>query len=534
LLLVFVGIPLAMPVIELFGNVDSVLSNQNSPLSISTARRLFLYQNTFLLIGGTLAASLPVGIAAAVLLYRTDLPCRRPLRFLIILMLFVPLPVLTTAWQTALGQAGVWTASGGRWAEGLPPSIWVHALAGLPWVILIVGQGLRSVEPELEEDALLAARPWRVLWRVTLPRCRGAIAAAGIWVTLQASGEIAVTDLMRVDTVAREIYNEFTLGSADALARAVAVSLPLIVVGGAALYWALIRLERVLPPLASPLAEPRPFHLGRARWVWLTIVLACFGLLAGVPLMSLVWRTGLVGYPPEWSGSALAGQLTGTMHAEAALIWKSILTMFLSAALIAMVALILCWLALDAPRYRHLVFALMALAWVIPGPIIGLGLKETIMNLVQRDIPRPLLVALHYGPSPLPVLWAQLLHFLPCAVFALWPAVRLLPPELRDSLRLDTARAGQELRHLVWPLLRRSWLAVVVVIAALALGEVGAVAMRVETPDWTMFAHELFNRMHFGQPPDVTALCLVLLLMIGAGGVIAVFLIRLTRSEPRS
>jgi hypothetical protein len=39
--------------------------------------------------------------------------------------------------------------------------------------------------------------------------------------------------------------------------------------------------------------------------------------------------------------------------------------------------------------------------------------------------------------------------------------------------------------------------------------------------------------MHFGQPPDVTSLCLVLLLMIGVGGAAAVLLNRLIKSDPR-
>ena len=59
----------------------------------------------------------------------------------------------------------------------------VHALAALPWVILIVGVGLCAVEPELEESALLDYGPGRVLLHVTLRRALGAIAAAALAVT---------------------------------------------------------------------------------------------------------------------------------------------------------------------------------------------------------------------------------------------------------------------------------------------------------------------------------------------------------------
>jgi iron(III) transport system permease protein len=532
LLLALVGVPLAMPFVELFTQ-NTTDSTRHSLFTDYPQRLLFLGGNTLFLVAGTLTLAIPFGTAAAALLYRTDLPGRHWLRFLVVLSLFVPLPVLTTAWQAALASVGLWTTAGMRWAEGLEPAIWIHALAALPWVILIVGQGLLCVEPELEEDALLAAPPRRVLWRVTLPRCRGAIVAAAIWVALQASSEIAVTDLMRVDTLAREVYNEFTLGGSNALARALAISLPLIVFGSVALLWGLIKLERILPPLIAPLAEPRPFPLGVNRWPCFAIVCLSFGLFVSVPFASLVWKTGLVGYPGEWSFEVLINEVAVMAHAEAGLIGKSLITMFLAAGLIACVAMILCWLALDAPRFRLVLFGLMAVAWIIPGPIVGLGLKETIAIVIDWMPLRPLANVLYYEPSPLPVLWAYLLHFLPCAVAACWPVMKLLPRELRESLQLDGATPSQELRYLVWPQLRKSWLAAVIIVAALALGEVGAVAMRVETPDWTMFAHVLFDRMHFGQPRDVTALCLVLLFMVGFGGGLTGILIARRRAKTR-
>ncbi len=207
LLLAIVGVPLTMPFLEAWDTF-------RQPTSPHADRWLLLARNTLLVIAGTLSVAIPLGTAAAVLLYRTDLPCRRALRFLTVITLFVPLPVLTTAWQAALGMAGLWTLAGRPWSEGLSPAIWIHAQAALPWVILIVGQGLLQVEPELEEDALLAAGPWRVLLSVTLPRCRGTIVAACAWVALQVSGEIAVVDMMLVDTFAARCTTNFRWAAA--------------------------------------------------------------------------------------------------------------------------------------------------------------------------------------------------------------------------------------------------------------------------------------------------------------------------------
>jgi iron(III) transport system permease protein len=534
LLAVGVGLPLAWPFLDLL---------------VREERLFLLAANTLCLVAGTLLLSLPLGVTAAILLYRTDLPLSGVFRYLTVLSLFVPLALITTAWQAALGAgpgslAAWWRSESGRpWAEGLGPAIWIHAQAAMPWVIVIVGHGLRWVEADLEEDALLAAGAWTVLWRVTLPRCRGSILAAAAWVALQVSTELTVADLMLVRTFAEEVYAQLWRGGPEGLARAVAVALPLVLLGGGAVAWGLLRLERVVPPLLSLHAPVRLFALGSARWPALVLTALVLGLLAGVPLASLLIKAGMTTKVKEWSappGSRRTGrQPAGApveqpeMYWSAQTVWgrlsdekvrgdnwlvaKSLLTAGLTGACVTTLALVLCWLAVDAPRFRRLLFIVLALTWSVPGPIIGIGLKEVIVSLVVWLPWEPLSAVLYNGPSsPVPVIWAHTLRFLPGAVAILWPVVHALPGELRDSLRVEGARPWQELRHLVVPLAFRAWCAVVVVITAQSVCEIGAVAAGVETPDWRMFAHELFRRMHYGLASDVSGLCLQLLVWLAA------------------
>ena len=79
-----------------------------------TPRLLSLLRNTTLLVLGTLALTMPVGVAIALLLYRSDLPGRRILRGILILLLFVPLPLQASAWQAALGGGGASPVEGLR------------------------------------------------------------------------------------------------------------------------------------------------------------------------------------------------------------------------------------------------------------------------------------------------------------------------------------------------------------------------------------------------------------------------------------
>src|SRR5262249_12215785 len=103
--------------------------------------------------------------------------------------------------------------------------------------------------------------------------------------------------------------------------------------------------------------------------------------------------------------------------------------------------------------------------------------------------------------------------------------VRLVPTELRDAARVDGASPRQEFTHVILPLLRRAWYRAAAAVAVLSLGELGASKL-VATPGGQTFAHELFTQMHYGVANDVAALCLILLAVIVAGGVIAFGLMR--------
>ncbi len=214
------------------------------------------------LVMATEAMSLPLGILLAILLFRTDLWGRRVMLALIALTAFVPLPLHATAWLGALGNAGRMQALGvrpilvGRFGAAV-----VHAIAALPWVILLAGVGLCAVEPELEESASLDFGPWRVLTRVTLRRAVGAIASAALAVAVLTAGDMTVTDLLSVRTYAEEAYLQFILGRG--LADAAVVALPPMLVLGILILIVGRALSRLDPArLVSSFSHARTWHLG--------------------------------------------------------------------------------------------------------------------------------------------------------------------------------------------------------------------------------------------------------------------------------
>jgi ABC-type Fe3+ transport system permease subunit len=178
-----------------------------------------------------------------------------------------------------------------------------------------------------------------------------------------------------------------------------------------------------------------------------------------------------------------------------------------------------------------------------------LGLKGTILAILNVTDPKPAVTALepadplanpgakefrvtepswfgamlYYGPSGFPVLWVDLIRFFPCAVAVIWPVLRLLPRELRDAAAVDGADPLRAFVRVVLPLgfvaAARAGLAV----GVLSLGELSAGKL-VSTPNWPTYAEMVFTQMHYGVTNDLAARCLLLLLAVGAGGVLVLAL----------
>jgi iron(III) transport system permease protein len=531
--LALVAVPLAWP-------ARGLLQRAAWPDADMLVRVGLLARNTALLVLLVELIAVPAGIVLAVLLYRTDLPGRGLWTVLVLLSLFVPLPLVTSGWQAVLGSGGfypmqAWGAAVGGWApwaEGIGPAAWAHAVAGLPWVVLLVGHGLARVERNLEEDALLLRGPAGVLWHVTLPRCAGSIAAAMLWLAVQAGTEITVTDIMQVRTFAEEVYTQFVapepgLGPGDPLARAEAASLVSVLPFVLAVVLLARQVARALP--SGPVAYRRAVQvpLGPAGWPAAILVAVLAGGLLAVPLAGLVWRAGLAGMPPAWSLGVLLRQLGATLASDAGLIGRALAVAAVSAGLCAALALAACWLARGRRVAAALLLVLLALAWVMPGPVVGLGLKGvfgTILDLAASVESRPdvrgrwLARLLWDGPSVLPLVWVYLVRFLPFAAAVLWPRVRLVPAELVEAARLDGAGPVGELAWVAAPALWRTWLVAAAAVAVLTLGELAGGKM-VSTPGAESYAEALFSQMHYGIGPDLAARCLWLLLAaaLGAG-----------------
>ena len=482
------------------------------------ARPLGLAWNSARVVLATEAMALPAGVILGFLLARTDLPGRRTLTVLLALTLFVPMPLHAAAWIGAFGNLGRSQAiAGAPMLVGWPGAAAVHALAALPWVGLLAGVGLRTVEPALEESALLDLPGWRVATRITLRRAIGAIAAAALAVAVLTAGDMTVTDLLVVRTYAEEAYVQYSLGQGPGTAAAVTLP-PLVVLGLATVLLARALLRADPARLPSPALRPMPWHLGAWRIPAGLLASLFVGGLIALPLYGLIWRSGRVGgsaaagIAPHWSFTGLAGTL-GNAFAEVYgppdfLLPASALWAALGASAAVALAWPLAWLARSPGAWRWVAAACVALTLATPGPVAGMALV-----LAYRNVP-------DIYDTPIILAFAYALRTLPYAFLILWPSLRSVPQTYLESAELDGLDMWGRTAKVALPMTRGATVAAWGVAFVLALGELPA-SHPVEPPGYRTLAKYLWGLLHTGVESHLAGVALVTLAPFALAGVLA-------------
>ncbi len=505
--------------------LDAIRGTENPSGGLMTAvqggaevRPWRMARETIRLVLTTEAIALPLGIALALLLFRTDLPGRRIWLFILALAAFVPTPLLATAWLGGFGDIGRSQVLGSSpWLVGRFAAAFVHAAAVLPWIVWIVGLGLLAVEPELEESASLDLPPWRVAWSVTLRRSLGAIAGAALAVAVLTAGDMTITDILAIRTYAEEAYLQFGLGKGPGAAAATA--LPPLVVLGALLVAAATWLLRSDPArLASAATQAQVWQLGRWRLAAGLAVALILGSVIGLPLYSLVWQAGRVGgnarlyAAPRWSPAGFGGTLAKAVSEVigpslrkpwrgplgASLVWGS-----LGAAGAVALGWSLAWACRKPGPWRGITAFAVALALATPGPIAGMALVLAYHGF------RPIY------DSPAIIVLAYVMRTWPYALLLLWPAVRSLPPEYFEAAELDGCGPPGQVRRIALPLtlgaIGLAWGAAFV----LTIGELPA-AYLATPPGHTSLTLRIWDKLHI--PPESSLAGFVLVTL----GVVAI------------
>ncbi len=513
-----------------------------------------LWINTASLAASAAAIALPTGTLLAVVLFKTDAPGRRLFLTLLVGMLFIPLYLITGAWDAGFGIQGWHTLvtnphlAHQPWLAGWRAAIWVHGLAAVPWVVVIVGAGLRTVEAEVEEDAATCAPPLSMLWHITLPRVAPAIGVAALWIATVVLTEISVTDFFQVRTFAEEVYTQSALGTLEMGTgdRGQGSGNGSWQIPGIGL-WSGLALSAMLAVIVI-LASLRLISNWndaphRAPWIWrlrvarLPIIIAqllCVALLVGVPMANLAYKAGIhviateTGRIRTWSFAQLAARIAAAPGQFRGELLLSAKLGALAATTAVAIGLLLAWklrgvVSRDSawrPTPTTVAALLViALCFTIPGPLLGLA---TIRLLNQPpDSPLSLLAWL-YDSNFAPWL-VQTIRTLPIATLILWPALATVPQVMLDTAATDGTGPWGQLFHIAvpqrWPAIAAAWL----IAFAVALGELAATILVIPPQvGATALSIQVFQLLHYGVDDRVAAICLVMVVTIaGLTGIAA-------------
>jgi len=369
-----------------------------------------LWNSIRLLVGG-IALSAVLGLGAAWVVERSDLPLRRLWHALMCAPLAVP------AFVNGYGWVSLTHAVEGFWGATL-----IVTLSYFPLVYLPVSAMLRGLDPALEEVAQsLGYSGLRRFVYVVLPVLRPALLGGCVLVGLHLLAEFGALQTLGYSTFTTAIYDQHQSsfnGTAANMLASVLVLLCLVLLLGELK----LRGHRRIARVGSGAARKLPLvPLGR----WTVPVFASMAgvtvLALGVPIGSLVhWL--VVGTSTEFPVDRLVATSLTT-------IGLSLAAGLVTVALVAPVA----WLAVRRPGMVSTFFERCTyVANALPGIVVALALVTVAIRVVQ-----PL-----YLTYPL-LLLAYAIMFLPLAMVSVRSALELAPPVLEDvaaSLGLNRPR----------------------------------------------------------------------------------------------
>ncbi len=476
--------------------------------------------NTLLAVGGTWLIALPLGAVIGWWLARVEFPGRRLLGLGFLFLLLIPLYLQAAGWDAGLGRQGWWTYRTGSvrspWLAGWTALIVIHAAHALPWVIVISMAGFRWVACELEEEAQLELSLPQIFLTIALRRAWPAILLAATWVLALVSGEMTVTDLYQVRTLAEELFTGFALG--DNLLLIALHLLPLVILC-AVLMAILVRAQAAWAPAVGVRwsAQHQRLPAGGGRW-WLTLsVGGLLLLLALVPVGNLVYQAGLstqrVGadWQRSWEFTKLlqmVGQTPGRFRDEW---WGTVRLATMTALLSVVWGVWAAWWSREKAVRWWLVGWLGVLAVAIPGPLFAVALlrvRDYLGPTVLDDwIDQSLfLVALVLSLRGVPLVWA-----------ICWFAFRSLPMAQREFAEVSGVGPWRQLSLVVLPQ-RRAVVWVSGLLAwVLAAGDV-TVSILLLPPGETTVAIRTFQLVHAGVDDRLAGLTLATILMFGGLG----------------
>ncbi len=467
--------------------------------------------------GASLVAGL-TGTALAFVVVRTDLPCRRLVFAGALVPLIVPGVLYTISWVfLASGRIGLLRGllPAGLDVFSLPGMMLVEGLHLSPLVFLLMAAAMRSMDPALEEAALMSgAGPATVVRRVTLPLMAPALYASLLVMTVRALESFEVPTLLGIPggiwVFTSRIWKSLdTFPPQLGQAGAYAVSLLVVTSLAMLVYSRLGRAGARHETVSGRGARPWRWPLGRWRMAVTGLTAVYLLFAAAVPVAMLLYAS----LQPFYSPPSLKGLSTLTLDSYGAVLKPATVRAFANSLILAagtatavMVVMgVAAWFVVRGPRRgRWLVDNVTALPLVIPGLVVGVALL-----FVYLRVPLPI-----YG-----TLWilfvAYFTRFMPYGMRYAVTSMQQIGPEAEEAAQMSGASWSQTFRRVTLPLLLPGLVAGWIYVVIVSMRELSS-SIILYSPSSEVLPVRIFVLYEGGQFTELAALGIVMVLVLVA------------------
>jgi iron(III) transport system permease protein len=472
--------------------------------------------NSLVFAAGSTVLSLLGGGVLAWLVERTNAPFKVLAYLATIISMGTPYILHVIAWLFLLGKIGPLNDFY-RLVTGSNENVFnVNSMAGMvliegflwsPLVFLLLGATFRAANADMEEAARMSgASVFDTLLRISLPLAMPAILALALFVFIRAIGAFEVPALVgmpgRIYVLTTDVY-EATIVVPPDLGYAAAFSVVMVGIVAILLYYygRLSRNGERFHSVTGKGYRPRPFDLGRGRWIAGAIIIGNFVIVLLLPLLTLLtllWMSLL----PFLRSFSLAGMKSLTLrnyhtvftapgYVDLAL--NSLTVAAGAATAIMLITLLAGWIAARNGPGGRILDQLATLSLVFPGICLGVAVME-----VYLRVPLPI-----YGS-----LWiiaiAYVIRYMPYGMRYVYSGVLQLHKELEEAAGVAGASAMTTLRRIVAPLLTPALIAGWLFIFLIANKEL-AIAVLLAGPGSQVIAVAIFDQWVNGQGGELAA-----------------------------
>jgi iron(III) transport system permease protein len=473
--------------------------------------------NSLVFAAGSTVLSLLMGGVLAWLVERTNAPFKVLAYLATIISMGTPYILHVIAWLFLLGKVGPLNDLY-RLASGTSGNLFnVNSMAGMvliegllwsPLVFLLLGATFRAANADMEEAARMSgASVFDTLRRISLPLAMPAILALALFVFIRAIGGFEVPALVgmpgRIYVLTTDVY-EATIVVPPDLGYAAAFSVVMVAIVAVLLYFYshLSRNAERYHSVTGKGYRPRPFDLGRGRWIAGAIIIGNFVVVLLLPLLTLLWMSLL----PFLRGFSVAGfrsltfknyHTVFTAPGYVDLAVNSLTVAAGAATAIMLVTALAGWIAARRGPGGRILDQLATLSLVFPGICLGVAVME-----VYLRVPLPI-----YGS-----LWiiaiAYVIRYMPYGMRYVYSGVLQLHKELEEAAGVAGASAMTTLRRIVAPLLTPALVAGWLFIFLIANKEL-AIAVLLASPGSQVIAVAIFDQWVNGQGGELAAFGLI-------------------------